>query len=221
MDHPLFFVVAPAAELPDGPVDWVDLSAAQNKGPQGAMALRLFPAPSQSTISLLSLPWNGQLPARPLCDALIPQFDPGINALGVYVRSAEEGPFQCLDRFSLTEASNETCWFYPTHDGTFFSWKRALKLRLAPGSVATDAQTVPPSQYARSQVTVLWSLMADDTSLTCVGLTYGGQRIEWPQSHHTPEPIATWSLITVDTQAEVTLKIDTSQTVVEESMADS
>ena len=69
-------------------------------------------------------------------------------------------------------------------------------------------------------MTVLWSLLADDASLTCVGLTYGGQRIEWPQAHQTPEPMATWSLFRVDTQADVALRIDASQTVFQEPLAE-
>ena len=32
----------------------------------------------------------------------------------------------CLDRVALSELSNATCWFYPTHDGTFLSWERGL-----------------------------------------------------------------------------------------------
>jgi hypothetical protein len=32
----------------------------------------------------------------------------------------------CLDRVPLSELSNSTCWFYPTHDGTFLSWERGL-----------------------------------------------------------------------------------------------
>jgi hypothetical protein len=27
----------------------------------------------------------------------------------------------CLDRVASNELSNATCWFYPTHDGTFLS----------------------------------------------------------------------------------------------------
>ena len=220
MDHPLVFVLAPAAQLPDGPVDWEALVSAQRQGPRGAFALRLFPAAGHSAEALAALPWDGQLPARPLCDALVPQFDPRLNALGVYQRRVDDGPFHCLDRFALADASNETCWFYPTHDGSFLSWERALELGLDPGAVAADAQPQVPDTYARSHVTVLWSLLADDASLTCVGLTYSGQRIEWPQAHQNPEPMATWSLFRVDTQADVALRIDASQTVFQEPLAD-
>jgi len=118
-----------------------------------------------------------------------------------------------VDRFPLTEASNETCWFYPTHDGSFLSWERALSVGLEPGVVAAEAQAQSPTAYDRGQLKLLWSLLADDVSLTCVGLTYGGQRIEWPQAHSRPEPMATWSLFTVDTQADVALTVEASQTV--------
>jgi len=39
---------------------------------------------------------------------------------------------------------------------------------------------------------MLWSLLGDDASLTCVGLTYGGQRLEWPPQSLSSEPMATW-----------------------------
>jgi hypothetical protein len=79
--------------------------------------------------------------------------------------------------------------------------------------VAADTQPQAPTSYKRSELKLLWSLLADDVSLTCVGLTYGGQRIEWSQTHSRPEPMATWSLFTVDTQADVALTVEASQTV--------
>jgi hypothetical protein len=131
----------------------------------------------------------------------------------VYQHNAEAGTYRCVDRFPLTEASNETCWFYPTHDGSFLSWERALSVGLEPGVVAAEAQAQTPAEYDRGQLKLLWSLLADDVSLTCVGLTYGGQRIEWPRAHCCPEQMATWSLFTVDTQADVALTVEASQTV--------
>jgi hypothetical protein len=220
MDHPLLFVVAPAALLPDGEADWEDLVAAQGHGPRGAFALRLFTAAGQSAGDLPALPWDGQLQGRLICDAVVPQFDPRLNAMGVYRRHSDRDGFECLDRFPLAEASNETCWFYPTHDGRFLSWERALELGLEPGAVAPDAQAAVPADYDRGLLTVLWSLLADDASLTCVGLTYGGQRIEWPRAHSLPEPMATWSLFSVNSQADVALTIEASQTVFLESSAE-
>ena len=220
MDHPLVFVIAPAACLPDGQVSWDALVSAQRQGPGGAFALRLFTAAGATAAALADLPWDGALeprssgqPRRLICDAVVPQFDPRSHAIGVYQRSADPGTLHCLDRFPLMEASNETCWFYPTHDGVFLSWERALAVGLDPGVVVADAQPDGPTVYERSQLTLLWSLLADDVSLTCVGLTYGGQRIEWRQAHARPEPIATWSLFTVDTQADVALTVEASQTV--------
>ena len=220
MDHPLVFVVAPATCLPEAVATWEDLAVAQRHGPGGAFALRIFTAAHTATGDLADLPWSGQFepaagaPARRcICDAVVPQFDPHINAIGVYQSGADPNQFHCLDRFELGEASNETCWFYPTHDGTFLSWERALTIGLDPGMVPAEAQNQLPSSYERSHLTLLWSLLADDVSLTCVGLTYGGQRIDWPQAHSRPEPMATWSLFTVDTQADVSLRVDASQSV--------
>ena len=56
--------------------------------------------------------------------------------------------------------------------------------------------------FDRGDVHVLWSLMADDDFLTCVGLTYQGRRIEWPLLTRTPEPSATWTCFGVDTMAD-------------------
>ena len=59
-----------------------------------------------------------------------------------------------------------------------------------------------PIAYDRGEVHVLWSLMADDAALTCVGLTYQRRRIEWPLTQRTPEPSATWTSFEVDTMAD-------------------
>jgi hypothetical protein len=40
-----------------------------------------------------------------------------------------------------------------------------------------------------------------------VGLTYGGQRIDWPRRSFTPEPMATWSRFCVDSTADVSLVV--------------
>ena len=95
----------------------------------------------------------------------------------------------------------------------YFTQLMGLAYGLEPGVVAAEAQAQTPAEYDRGQLKLLWSLLADDVSLTCVGLTYGGQRIEWPRAHSRPEPMATWSLFTVDTQADVALTVEASQTV--------
>jgi hypothetical protein len=221
MSESLVFVLAPLAALPQGPVSRADLEAAQRLGPRGGFALRLFTAAELTASEVRALPLEGQLEAaaghRRICDAVIPQLEPRLNALGVYRWLPDHDQFDCLDRFALSEANNETCWFYPTHDGTFLSWERAVALSLAPGAVAAASEAAAPSDsYARSNVSVLWSLLADDESLTCVGITYSGQRIEWPLLHSESEPMATWSLFSVDTQAAVSLVIDESHTVLAE-----
>jgi hypothetical protein len=49
---------------------------------------------------------------------------------------------------------------------------------------------------------VLWSLMADDHALTCVGLTWRRQRIAWPLVSEVQEKLATWTEFTIDSMAE-------------------
>jgi hypothetical protein len=220
MAHPLVFVLAPPDQLPGGEVSGQDLVRAQQQGPKAAFALRLFSAAETSEAQLGTLPWDGSLeaqssgqPRRMICDAVVPRFDPQGNAMGVYQRREDPDRLLCLDRFPLLESCNETCWFYPTHDGRFLSWERALALELQPGVVAQEAQHLVPESYERSQLTLLWSLLADNDSLTCVGLTYAGQRIIWPQTLGRPEATALWSLFSVDTQAEVSLTVNATQVV--------
>ncbi len=101
-----------------------------------------------------------------------------------------------------------TCWFYPTHDGTFLSWERGLRLSLEPGSIADCPEELAAAPYERSRLSVLWSLLGDDASLTCVGLTYGGQRLDWPLRSISPEPMATWGRFCVDSQADHSLVVE-------------
>jgi len=218
MAHPLVFRIAPLAQLPEGETSWTALRALQ--GPSTGFSLRLFSAAETETSDLAALPWDGQLDPggggamrRLICDAVVPHFDPQANAIGVYQRSPDPEVLRCLDRFPLQEAVNETCWFYPTHDGRFLSWEREEALSLEPGVVASEAEAALPESYERSQLALLWSLLADDESLTCVGLTYGGQRIEWGQRLGQPAPEARWSLFSVDTEAEVSLTVNARQAV--------
>ena len=223
MGQSLVFILAPLAALPPTAADLAALQAAQRCGPKGAFALRLFAAPELQSSALAGLPLDGQLDqrlevpqrnCRRICDAVVPQFEPRLNWLGVYQQDADGDAYRCLDRFPLAEASNETCWFYPTHDGRFLSWERALAIALEPGVIVADApQSGEGEGYARSRLTVLWSLLADDVSLTCVGLTYDGQRIDWRVAEIQPEPMATWSLFQVDGQSDPPLQIVDSHTV--------
>ncbi len=216
--HPLVFLIAPLAQLPKEETSWAALSAIQS--PNTGFSLRLFSAAETEISDLAGLPWDGQLDPggggerrRLICDAVIPHFDPEANAIGVYQRSPNPEVLRCLDRFMLQEAANETCWFYPTHDGHFLSWEREEALSLEPGVVASEAATDLPESYERSQIALLWSLLADDESLTCVGLTYGGQRLEWGQRLGHPAPEAHWSLFSVDTEVEVSLTVNARQAV--------
>jgi len=222
MTHPLLFVLAPGSALPSEPATLAALQAAQGHGPAGGFALRIFSA-GRGPADLTHLPVDGRLTGderrsgdgtQLLCDAMLPLIEPQLHWLGIYRGDGEDSDqFHCLDRFALSEAGNETCWFYPTHDGTFLSWERGLRLTLSPGTVVDGSDELRRSAYDRGRVSVLWSLLGDDASLTCVGLTYGGQRIDWPLRSLTPEPMATWSRFCVDSTADVSLVVEECLTV--------
>jgi len=134
--------------------------------------------------------------------------------LGVYQGDPEDPTYlQCLDRVALSELSNATCWFYPTHDGTFPSGERGLRLSLQLGSIADCPEELSSAAYERSRISVLWSLLGDDASLTCVGLTYGGQRLEWLPQSLSSEPMATWGRFRVDNQADTSPIVEDCLTV--------
>jgi len=223
MTSSLTFLLAPAPALPAGEPSLAELQRAQRLGPAGGFRLRIFSLGRRAPAELADLPLDGQLSGgarrtsdgtQLLCDAIVPHIECRRDWLGVY-RPAPADPqrLQCLDRFPLSEASNETCWFYPTHDGTYLSWERGLGLGLGPGTLAATPPVRDDNPYGRERVAVLWSLLGDDASLTCVGLTYGGQRIDWPLQAVEPEAMATWSRFRVDSQAEVTLAVEESRTV--------
>ncbi len=153
---------------------------------------------------------------KPLCDSFIPYVEPKllwlavykiegetINPKGVYPsQSLDIDRVECLDQFPLREASNETCWFYPTEDGRYLSWEKRSRIIAQPGFLP-DLMDLDESQdYQRTDINLLWSLMADDQSLTCVGLTYKKSRIEWPLLKVEPEPFATWRSFRVDYSSE-------------------
>lgn len=223
MTHPLAFVLAPAEALPPDGASTTALQEAQRYGPCRGFRLRLFSAGRARQRPLGELPPDGRLDGdgrrsadgcQTLCDAVVPGFAPERHWLGVYrAADAAASSWHGLDRFALTEARNETCWFYPTHDGAYFSWQRQLELTLAFGRVVDAAPDLLATPYDRSQVCVLWSLLADDSALTCVGLTYGRQRIDWALRQSTPAPEATWSRFAVDSAAEVSLVVSDRLTV--------
>ncbi|MEB3265401.1 MAG: hypothetical protein VKN13_02175 [Cyanobacteriota bacterium] len=88
-----------------------------------------------------------------------------------------------------------------------------MGLRLQPGSIAENPTELNEIPYDRSRIAVLWSLLGDDASLTCVGLTYGGQRIDWPFRSLMPEPMATWARFRVDSQADTSPVVEDCLTV--------
>jgi hypothetical protein len=166
-------------------------------------------------------------PRRLICDAVVPQFDPRSLWLGAYQLSGpEQGEasghparrlridrISALDQFPLREADNETCWFYPTENGEYLCWENRRRIELLPGYPTERSVQEDPIAYQRSDIRLLWSLMADDQALTCVGLTYQRRRIEWPIAASDPEPFATWTAFRVDSMADDTYREHTSITV--------
>lgn len=223
MDVQLLFVLSEAEALPSGRCQRAELEEAQRRGPRGGFALRLFSLGQHPVDDLGRLPADGRLTGADrrspdgyqlICDSVVPHFDPQKNWLGVYEPESDSRSWcRCLDRLALSSAGNQTCWFYPSHDGRFLSWEQRLSLGLGLGRIAEPPAAVLEAPYARSQLAVLWTLLGDDTALTCVGLTYGGQRIDWPLLEINPEPMATWSHFCVDTQADQSLRVVSSQTL--------
>jgi hypothetical protein len=164
---------------------------------------------------------------RLICDALVPHLEPRSLWLGAYELNGAElqgrtghpadrlaiASIRCLDQFSLREADNETCWFYPTENGDYFCWENQRSLELCPGYPADPCIQEGSIPYERSDLRLLWSLMADDQALTCVGLTYQRRRIEWPVIASDPEPIATWTSFRVDSMADDNYRETSSITV--------
>jgi hypothetical protein len=167
-----------------------------------------------------------------ICDAVVPHLEPRSLWLGVYELGGPPLPAQektpisghpatrmevtssrCLDRFPLRDAENETCWFYPTDNGTYLCWENQRRLETLPGFLPDHPLQDDPPAYARGDVHVLWSLMADDQALTCVGLTFAGRRIEWTTLAAAPEPFATWTSFEVDTMADESYRESSSITV--------
>jgi len=230
MTPPLIFVVAPAPQLPEANTSEEDLQVAQASGPSTGFALRIFSRGADHP-DLGRLPVDGRLTGEQrrssdgtqlLCDALIVRIEPQHHWLGVYQGDPDDpASLQCVDRVALSELGNATCWFYPTHDGSFLSWERGLRLNLQPGLIADCPEELASAPYDRSRISVLWSLLGDDASLTCVGLTYGGQRLDWPPRSLSPEPMATWGRFRVDNQADHSLVVEDCLTLFAASSTES
>ena len=223
MGPALLFVITSESALPDHPCSLEELRDAQQLGPHSGFALRLFSFGPQAMEELSTFPLDGRLtgagkrmPDGPqlICDALLPRYEPERHWLGVYAAdSVDASTFTCLDRFALKDANNETCWFYPTHDGTFLSWERDLQLALQPGSVVDPSLELLSAPYERGRISLLWSLLKDDDSLTSVGITYGGQRLEWQPQILKAEPQAAWSCFQVDSSSTPSLVVAASEVV--------
>lgn len=211
MNAPLIFVVAPPAlQLPDATTSLEVLQQAQVAGPSTGFALRIFSRGAEHP-DLGLLPFDGRLTGEQR------RCSDGTQLLcvrGVYQGDPEDSTcLRCLDRVALSELSNATCWFYPTHDGTFLSWERGLRLTLKPGSIVDCPEELSSAPYERSLISVLWSLLGDDASLTCVGLTYGGQRLVLPLQALSSDTMATWGRFKVDNQADHNLVVEDCLTV--------
>ncbi|MFO7628291.1 MAG: hypothetical protein R6W06_01995 [Prochlorococcaceae cyanobacterium] len=222
MNRSLIFVVAQALQLPDATTSPEVLQQAQAAGPSTGFALRIFSRGAEHP-DLGLLPVDGRLTGEQrrnsdgtqlLCDALVVRIEPQHHWLGVYQGDPEDPTcLRCLDRVALSELSNATCWLYPTHDGTFLSWERGLGLSLQPGLIVDCPVELSSAPYERGRISVLWSLLGDDASLTCVGLTYAGQRLDWPLRSRRFEPLATWGRFRVDCQADTGLIVEDCLTV--------
>jgi hypothetical protein len=197
----LIFLLAPVEALHADQLPSSELQAVQRQGVSNAFALRI----------VVTTDLGGQL--NRVCDAITPRFEPEGLWLGAYQPCPNRPQYwQQLDRFPLSEASNDTCWFYPTHDGHYLSWQRDLRVTLGPGQIA-DPLHDQHGSYSREHIALLWSLLADDTSLTCVGITYAGRRIDWPLQQHHWANSACWSEFSVDSKREQPLVVHTSRVV--------
>jgi len=199
----LRFLLAPAPLLAAELLSTAQLAQVQAEGVSAAFALRI----------VVTHDLGGRF--QRVCDAITPRFQPDHLWLGVYQPSAQEPEhLHRLDSFPLSEARNESCWFYPTHDGHDLSWQRELHVTLEPGRIAEpapDASAAITNGYSREAIALLWSLLADDTTLTCVGLTYAGRRIDWPLRHSRWAASATWSSFSVDGSRETPLIVHSRQ----------
>ena len=239
MLHALVFVLCREDSLLKGASDWPTLLEAQRQGLRSGTQLRLFRLPERAgeegdtLLAAGALKASGECPdtsngaAHLICDALVPLIDPRSLWLGVFQvsgRPAEEPDrpaglglvveaVTCLDCYSLQEAANETCWFYPTDNGHYLAWENRRRIQTLPGYLPDRPPQPSPFSYTHGDVHLLWSLMADDHALTCVGLTWRRQRIEWPLLTEGPEELATWTEFQIDSMAESTYQERNSTTV--------
>jgi hypothetical protein len=148
------------------------------------------------------------------CDALVPVLDAASLCLGIYAQpeaqvggqseaqaEANQGQIQCLACLPLAEIENETCWFYPTENGRYLSWQSQRPRSFLPGRFPDGELSTPAEGFEPADLRLLWSLLADDSAMTCVGLTYRGRRIEWPiqpKALESEEAASVWSWFELD-----------------------
>ena len=211
MADSLLFLLAPSPGLPQGATSWADLADAQARGLGEVLALRIFACPTDWPGSLETLVESGlahsggadpfgfgqpgsQAPAAPQerslrCDASVPLLDPTSLCLGIYaLGAASPGHYQSLANLPLAAIENETCWFYPTENGRYLSWQSQRPRSFLPGRLPDGEASDPAQAFDPAELRLLWSLLADDQAMTCVGLTYRGRRIEWPIQPRPLEP---------------------------------
>jgi hypothetical protein len=202
----LRFVLASPNEYSAERLTDSELEALQGHGVNSGFALRIT-----KTHDL-----GGQF--QRVCDAITPQVCPERLWLAAYERCRRRPEqWQQVDHFPLHEARNESCWFYPTHDGHYLSWRRELQMRLGLGRLAgPDTETHGGESqltYKRDNIALLWSLLGDDTQLTCVGLTYDGRRIDWPMHRSQWAASANWCEFSVDSRRDPPLIVHRRQEV--------
>ena len=155
-----------------------------------------------------------------LCDALVPQYNPSQLWLGVYEIFFLSTPAEAewlnkpkiiesirlLDYFPLGEIENETCWFYPTETGKYLAWENELQIESLPGFIPESPLYTRPIDFSRTDIRLLWTLMADEEQLTCVGLTYQRRRIDWQFTRVIANQFSTWSSFMVNSLTEPTYR---------------
>ncbi|WP_157665306.1 hypothetical protein [Cyanobium sp. NIES-981] len=215
--HVPVFVLAPHGHLPPSDaLHWPALVAAQAEGVRSARRLRIYPCPPAGPSDLEGLVQQVRKGTPPFCNALVPGLEIGALSLGVYDLRGEtpderigqppaalrNPAITCLDELPLAEVANEACWFYPTETGTYLACDTPEQVQQQPGYQPERSRTTDPLAYRRDQLRLLWSLLGGDEHLTCVGLTYGGQRIDWPVTSETPAAASSWTWFAVDSSSE-------------------
>jgi hypothetical protein len=216
MNCPYLFVLAGGLNQLPNCATHNSLEELQEKNLSNGFCLRIHRCPQdwQSNIKTLVELGDAAEGYNPLtdkngsllcCDAIIPNFQPNKHCLGIYKNNCDL--WELIDGISLTMIKNETCWFYPTENGTYLSWHSQLRLKTKPGQLAEPHLLEMNEHYSRSKLHLLWSLMADEKEMTPVGITYRDLRIDWDLVSCKPETFSTWSSFRVDDMAPIPLEV--------------